>query len=177
MDGRRIKARRQRGVTLLELLVVVAILALVTSVAVFSAPPPQSSARAEAERFAARLGAAVEDAILTGVVMSAEVTPAGYRILRYDGGAWRADDGRGRFAERKFARNVRVTLTLEDAALANRVMTERNETGRKEEEEPQRIIIDPVGLTSPFTAEFSARRETWIVRGDAGGAVEVEPND
>ncbi|MEX0645770.1 MAG: type II secretion system protein, partial [Parvularculaceae bacterium] len=56
--------KKQRGVTLLELLVVMAILALVASIAVLSAPPARGAARDEAERFAARFIAACEESIV-----------------------------------------------------------------------------------------------------------------
>ncbi|MEZ5927242.1 MAG: type II secretion system minor pseudopilin GspH [Parvularculaceae bacterium] len=175
MDGRQIKSglrartHRQRGLTLLELLVVVVILALVTSIAVFNAPAVRSNARVEAERFAARTNAAFEDAVLEGSVMSIEMTPAGYKVLRYGDGKWNAVETRGRATEREYPKNVRVTLTVEDAALKNKSKMERP----SEKDEPQRIIIDPIGLTAPFTVEFADGRDTWSVIGGAG-KVKVE---
>lgn len=148
---------------------VITILALMVSVAVFNAPPPRSSAKDEAERFAARLIAASEDAVLQGSVMSVEMTPFGYRILRYANGEWRADENAGRFSDRAFAPGVAVTLTLEDAALANKPPKERMDA-----DAPQRIILDPVGVAPAFSALFADDRERWIVRGNENQTVEVQ---
>lgn len=170
MDRRGINgARGERGLTLLELLVVMAILALLVSVAVFNAPPPRSTARAEAERFAARLVAASEDAVLQGSVMRIEMTPSGYNIARYANGEWKADDGAGRFGARSFAPGIAVTLTIDDAALANR----RDEDRAMKKDDAQRIILDPLGAAPAFTAAFADGRERWLVRSNENQTIEV----
>lgn len=170
MDRRGINgARGERGLTLLELLVVMAILALLVSVAVFNAPPPRSNARDEAERFAARLVVASEDAVLQGSVMRIEVTPGGYAVARYANGEWKADDGAGRFAAHSFAPNVAVALTIDDAALANR----RGEDTTMKKDEPQRLILDPLGAAPAFTIAFADSRGRWRVRSNDDQTIEV----
>lgn len=167
--GRLTCAPDDHGLTLLELLVVMAILALLVSVAVVNAPPARSNARDEAERFAARLVAAQEDAVLEGSVMRIEVTPGGYAVARYANGEWKADDGAGRFAAHSFASNVAVTLTVEDAALANR----RGDDRAMKKDEPQRIILDPLGVAPAFTIAFVDSRARWLVRSNDDQTIEV----
>lgn len=171
MDRSRLTgAPGERGLTLLELLVVMAILALLVSVAVFNAPPARSNARDEAERFAARFVAASEDAVLQGSVMRIEMTPGGYTIARYANGEWKADDGAGRFAAHSFASNVAVTLTVEDAALANRRGENRS---MKKKDDAQRIILDPLGAAPAFTVAFADGRQRWRVRSNESQTIEV----
>lgn len=170
MDRSRLTgAPGERGLTLLELLVVMAILALLVSVAVFNAPPARSNARDEAERFAARLVAASEDAVLQGSVMRIEMTPGGYTIARYANGEWKADDGAGRFAAHSFASNVAVTLTVDDAALANR----RGDDRSMKKDDAQRIVLDPLGAAPAFTVAFADGRQRWRVRSNESQMIEV----
>lgn len=173
MDGRATIVRRTEcGLTLLELLVVISILALLVTVAVFNAPPPRSSARDEAERFAARLTVARQDAVLEGAVMSVEMTPRSYLVARYANGEWRVDENAGRFGERSLARGVTAALTLEDAALANKPGDRRGMRA----DNPQRIVLDPIGIAPKFSVEFVDSRSRWLVRGGEGQKFEVIAN-
>ncbi len=157
MDGQGII--RQRGVTLIELLVVMAILALAASVIVLNAPPARSLAKEESERFAARLGAAWEDSVIQGKAMSVAVGARGYRIERYVGGQWKEEVSGRRFASRTVPEGVVLLATVEDPAAGN-----EKKTADAEEVRETRIILDPIGLTTPFKVEFRDRRESWIVR-------------
>lgn len=174
MVGRRIaRQTRQNGITLLELLVVMAILALLASLAVFNAPPPRSSAKLEAERFAARIAAAMDDAVLLGAVMSVEITDEGYAILRYANGEWKPDAASSRFAARAFPREVAITVTVEEAARANRGAV----APAMQEEAARRIVFDPIGVTPAFVVEFVDNRGKWRVEGGGGRKIEVSGDD
>lgn len=159
MGGRELtRLSGQRGVTLLELLVVMTILALMAGVVVINTPAARSDAEEEAMRFAARMRTAWEDAVVSGAVFSFELGEAAYAVKTYTSGEWQADSGRGRFSERNVSSGVKMTVTLEDPARAN-----ESETRAGARDEPLRIILDPIGLTTPFEVEFADRKARWRV--------------
>jgi general secretion pathway protein H len=160
----------QRGVTLLELLVVMAILALTASIIVLSAPPPQGPAKAEAERFAVRLIAASEEAIIAGKALRLDLSPTDYRFLAFAEGEWKPVAGAAFLAERRISSDVLATIEIEDPALANEAPATR-----PQDDPVRRILLDPVGLVVPFVVDFADRNERWQVRQGADGRVEVRP--
>jgi general secretion pathway protein H len=78
------------GFTLVELMVVIAILAVVTAAVILAIPDPRGRLIDEAESFAARAHAARDDAILQSRDMRLRVTPAGYSVERRRQGRWQA---------------------------------------------------------------------------------------
>jgi general secretion pathway protein H len=80
----------ENGFTLVELMVVIAILAVVTAAVMFAIPDPRGRLIDEAEKFAARAHAARDDAILQSRDMRVRVTPAGYSVERRRQGQWQA---------------------------------------------------------------------------------------
>ena len=160
----------QRGVTLLELLVVMAILALTASIVILSAPPARGPAKDEAERFAARLVAATEESVMSGKILRLDLSPTEYRFLVFRDGAWKPASERAFLAPRQVSGNVLATIEIEDPALAN-------ETARASREDPvRRILLDPIGVAVPFTVDFADRNERWRVERGADGVVMVKPN-
>ena len=79
--------RHERGFTLVELMVVLVVLGLMTSVALVAVPRGPSLA-SEAETFAARLGRAQEEAVLTNRAIGVRVDNQGYAFRRRTGGVW-----------------------------------------------------------------------------------------
>lgn len=157
----------QRGVTLIELLVVLAILAFVASIAVLSAPPPRGPAREEAERFAARLQAADEEAILSGQPLRLDIAPDGYGFFAYADGEWTGAEGSEALRAQE-VRRARMSVAIADPALAN-----EREAAPGRDDETRRIVFDPIGMRTEFTVDFADRREIWRVSCDAAGKVKV----
>ena len=161
--------RRQKGVTLLELLVVLAILAFMTTIAMFNMPPSRGSAKEEAERFAARMRAAEQIAIAQSAAMRVDLTAQGYQFMQFDGEEWRALDAPRIESARVFPKDVAVVAEVDGTALAN-----EREGRNREEKEITELDVDPIGMAQAYTVVFSDRRESWRVSGGAGEGVKLE---
>ncbi|MEQ1931926.1 MAG: prepilin-type N-terminal cleavage/methylation domain-containing protein [Parvularculaceae bacterium] len=169
MDRQAIARARQRGVTLVELLVVMAILVFAASLIVLNAPPVRAQAKEEAERFAARTRAAWEDSVVQGTAAAVAVSNNAYKVERFVGGKWQVEPSGRPFSERRMPPGVAILAKIDDPALKN----EASAAG-KDDKKPARIILDPIGLTTPFRVEFRDGRERWVVRNLPDETIMVE---
>lgn len=78
----------RRGFTLVELLVVIAIIGVAAGAVVLSMPDPRPTLAVEAERFAARLTLAREEAVMTNRPVALRADAAGYGFESFDGAVW-----------------------------------------------------------------------------------------
>lgn len=85
---------RVNGFTLVELMVVIAVLALASGAVVLTMSDSRDGARDSAARFAGRLAAARDEAIVSARPVRAWVSPSGYGFDQYRKGAWQPLDGR-----------------------------------------------------------------------------------
>ncbi len=142
-----LKRRLEMGFTLVELLAVLAILALASAAVVLALPGKQSSARHEAERVAARALAARDLAIVGGRPVRLTLANASVQVAVRRDGDWVAP-GRKGFANAQLAEGVSAS----DGA----------------------ITFDPTGLPDqPQILTLAAEGETAQVTIDAGGSVRV----
>jgi general secretion pathway protein H len=123
--------RHPRGFTLVELMVVLAVLALAATVVILTIPGSNARVVAEADRLAVRIAALRDLAIVEGRPMALVISPSGYGFERREAGGWAVLPGRG-FARHNWPRGVRLTDPADGA--------------------PLRIAFDPVGMTSARTA-------------------------
>ncbi len=84
----RARQRAQAGFTLVELMVVVAIMGLMAAAVVLVAGDGRPSVSLEAERFGARLLRAREEAVLSNRPVQVAVSAAGYDFRVQRAGAW-----------------------------------------------------------------------------------------
>ncbi|HVJ00008.1 MAG TPA: GspH/FimT family pseudopilin [Sphingomonas sp.] len=78
----------QQGFTLIELMVVLVILGLASAAVVMTIPNPQGRVLDDMQRFAARVSAARDNAIVEAQPMSIWVAPSGYGFARRIAGEW-----------------------------------------------------------------------------------------
>ncbi len=76
------------GFTLVELMVVIAIIGVAAGAVVLSMPDPRPTLAVEAERFAARLTLAREEAVMTNRPVALHADAAGYGFESFDGAVW-----------------------------------------------------------------------------------------
>lgn len=141
--GKADAGRGSSGFTLVELLIVLAIIGLMSAAVVLAMPDPRGSLVAEAERFAARAKAAQDRAVIDARGMSIRMTDAGYGFDLRDRAQWRPLD-RKPFLDYRWGEGTVPAL---------------GETGAA------RIVFDPTGISEPA--------RLTLVRGDEQVSVEI----
>ncbi|MEO1043979.1 MAG: GspH/FimT family pseudopilin [Pseudomonadota bacterium] len=87
--------QRERGFTLIELLVVIAIIGLGVAAVIFALPGSERTLYADADRFAARVAAARDLAVVGGQPIALWVRPSGYGFEQRVDGRWQPMNARG----------------------------------------------------------------------------------
>lgn len=128
----------------------VAIIGLAAGAVVLAVPDPRPSVAADAERFAARLSRAREEAVLTNRPVAVEATATGYGFSAFDGAAWTALTD-GPFGQESWSEGVSVSPT-----------------------DPIRVVFDPTGVAEPATLTLSRDGRASRVNIDGAGEVSID---
>jgi len=124
----------ERGFTLVELMVVLAIMALAATAIVLTIPGEERTVRSEADRLAARLAAARDVAVIEGRSVSVSFAPSGYGFERRIEGNWQPLPGRA-FERRNWPGGVRFVAG--DGQAVTRVLFDRIGTSST----PQALVL------------------------------------
>lgn len=125
---------RERGFTLVELMVVIAIMALAATAVVLTIPGEERTVRSEADRLAARLAAARDVAVIEGRSVSVNFAPSGYGFERKIDGSWQPLPGRA-FAQRGWPDGIRFVAG--DGQAAAHILFDRIGTSPN----PQAVVL------------------------------------
>ncbi|MGY0635044.1 GspH/FimT family pseudopilin [Luteimonas sp. A478] len=152
LSSPRVRTRGCAGFTLVELMVVLAIVGLLGSVILLTAASPEAALRREADMLAARLVRAQQEAILSTRAVRVEVDPAGYRFHVARSGGWQPL-GETPFDPVAWPTGVAPALPDDAGAMW--------------------FMFDPIGTAEPLALDLADGRGALRVQVDAGGAIQV----
>jgi general secretion pathway protein H len=147
------RASRDSGFTLIEMMVVLAILGLAAGAILLTAPDSRRSLIQEAERFAAHLVRAKEEAVLTNRTIDVRITPEGYAFGAVSRGLHRPLDERP-FGPVEWSEDTTAILTDTD--------------------QRSRIAFDSTGIATPAAVDLFRSDGHVRVAVDIAGSVRID---
>lgn len=179
---------RQRGFTLLEILVVMFIISIIVGFAVLSIDGRGGADRLqrEAERMDALLSLAADEAILFGSQMGVDFTPEGYRFLRLQQEGWvPLAGGQTPLRPRELPEGIRLRLLeaesnkdrfdpLAPAGAEDDSADEGDEEDSEKRRRPDLLLLSS-GEVSPFQFELSSENVAarYLFEGKITGKIEM----
>lgn len=155
-----LRAARRAGFTLIEVLVVLAIMAVVAAaVVVLALPGDAEAARAEARRLAALLESAMGEARASGSSIAWSAERQGYAFWQ------RGEDG-------DWAPYPR-TSPYRSRALAGRTELARVRVDGRDLAPGERVVFSPHGLRSALSVTVAGAGEQFTIYGDVIGRVSL----
>lgn len=151
---RRITAK-ESGFTLVEILCVLVVIGLMSSVVVLSIPQPKSELDKQAARLSGQLNALAQDGMISGSVTAVGFSKEGYTLYEFENSEW-AEKSEGEWQD-----SYRLTLTRASAKLDMPKTTEPI------------ILFQPTGLSTPFELMLSDSETQYTLKTAGDGRVEL----
>ena len=146
---------KEAGFTLVEVLSVLVVIGLMSSVVILSIPQPKSGLERQAERLSVELNALAQDGLISGSVAAAGFSRDGYALYSFENSEW---------TERVSAEwqdRYRMTLTRASAKL-----------DLPKTADPI-ILFQPTGLSTPFEFTLSDRQTKYALTTTGNGSINL----
>jgi general secretion pathway protein H len=155
------------GFSLVEMLVVVAVVGLLASVVVLTLPTMGGAAHEDARRFAARAQVAAQESIISGKPIGLSVDNKAYRFYRFRNGQWQVTDASGSLAEAKWDDDVLLSVQPPMPALPTDPETSQQSYAPG-------VVFSPIGGVTPFRVSVTAGSQRYIVASTPRGDITLE---
>ena len=146
----------QRGFSLLELLVVIVIIGILVSIAAINIDTRDTRPQKQAERLAALIELAADEAMIHGQEMGLHFYLGQYEFSVFDPerGIWIIMTNDEMFMPRRLEEAVTVDLVIEDREIVLVIPELNRKTDAVDENYEPQIFILSSGEITPFTASF-----------------------
>jgi general secretion pathway protein H len=151
--GRRIT--KDSGFTLVEILCVLVVIGLMSSVVILSIPTPKSNLEKQATLLSGQLNALAQDGLIRGTVNAAGFSKEGYALYSFENSEWTQR------ASGEWGDNYRLSFTRASARLEMPKTTDPI------------IMFQPTGLSTPFELTLSDRDAKYALKTDGDGRVDL----
>jgi general secretion pathway protein H len=157
----------KRGFTLIEMLVVVFIIGLLSSVVVLAMPMGRDSLRQDTRALTARIKLVAQESVMNGAATGVLITPEGYNFYRLDAGKWIAMTGDRLFRPQTWRKGVVADVVRAGNAAPAPSVFERGKPPAPN------VVFDPTGLATPFSVSLVEDGEHFVVSNTAKGEVVI----
>jgi len=146
---------KEAGFTLVEILCVLVLIGVTTSLVVLTIEPPKSALETQAEKLTGQLNALAQDGLISGSVNAAGFSKEGYTLYSFENSEW-TERISGDWQD-----SYRLTFTRGSAKLDLPKTTKPT------------IMFQPTGLSTPFELTLSDSGAEYALTTSGDGRVEL----
>jgi len=187
---RAFSANRQSGFTLIEILVVVVLISIILSMATLAITTgtPKERLQTEAQRFAALLQLAQDDALLNGIEFGIVLSDKSYQFVISTDEGWQPVTNNNSLRKRKLPEDMELDLELDfqDATLKSSVEkigevskvgdVEKFDDNKDNKSKPQIYLLSSGEIAPSFALHFFISDEdvSFSVEGIENGSIKIQ---
>ena len=149
------RAAKETGFTLVEILCVLVVIGLMSSVVILSMPQPKSGLDKQAARLTGELNALVQDGLISGRVTAAGFSKDGYSLYAFEDSEWNER------VSREWGEDYRLGLSRASKRLDMPKTTEPI------------IVFQPTGLSTPFEFTLSDSETKYALKTAGDGRIDL----